>query len=72
MGFPLAFELSSENAVSVSLSWVVKLFKPQRQTLTSSRSATAVGNNSSRQATVSGMGNLHLSELWSEITALGC
>ncbi len=47
-------------------------FKPQRQTLTSSRSATAVGNSSSWQANVLGMGNLHLSELWSEITALRC
>ncbi len=37
-------------------------FKPQRQTLTSSRSATAVGNSSSWQANVLGMGYLHLSE----------
>ncbi len=37
-------------------------FKPQCQTLTSSRSATAVGNSFSQQAKVLGMANLHLSE----------
>ncbi len=45
-------------------------FKLQRKTLTSSCSATAVGNRSSRRAKVLGMANLHLSELWSEIMAL--